>query len=109
MSKKIIINVNSAWNLLNFRAGLIGELIRLGYKVVAVAPRDVYVSKLELLGCRFVDLKMDNQGTNPIRDLLLLWRYWRLHKVEKPDLCLFTPLNLTYLVHWHQVSVALLI
>ena len=89
MPKKILISVNSAWNLLNFRAGLISELVRLGYEVVAVTPADEFVLKLELLGCRFVNLKMENQGTNPIRDLLLLWRYLRLLKVEKPDLSLF--------------------
>ena len=89
MSKKILININTAWNLFNFRAGLIGELIRLGYEVVAVAPRDDYVSKLELLGCRFVHLEMDNQGTSPLRDLLLLWRHWKLLRIEEPDLCLF--------------------
>ena len=89
MSKKIIINVNTAWNLFNFRAGLIGELISLGFEVVAVAPKDDYVSKLDLLGCRFVHLEIDNQGTHPARDLLLLWRYWKLLRIEKPDLCLF--------------------
>ena len=89
MPKKIIINVNTAWNLFNFRSGLIGELISLGYEVVAVAPKDEYVSKLELLGCRFVHLEIDNQGTHPARDLLLLWRYWNLLRIEKPDLCLF--------------------
>ena len=89
MPKKIIVNVNSAWNLFNFRAGLIVELIEAGYEVVAVAPSDYNVPKLELLGCRFVDLEMDNQGTNPFSDLLLLWRYWRLLLNEKPDLCLF--------------------
>ena len=89
MVKKILISLNTAWNLLNFRAGLIDGLIRSGYEVVAVAPKDEYVVKLELLGCRFVHLEMDNQGTHPIRDLLLLWRYFRLLKNEKPDLCLF--------------------
>jgi glycosyltransferase involved in cell wall biosynthesis len=89
VSKKILININTAWNLLNFRAGLISELIRLGYEVVAVAPRDEYVSKLELLGCRFVHLEMDNQGTHPVHDLVLLWRYLRLLRTEEPDLCLF--------------------
>ena len=89
MAKKILISLNTAWNLLNFRAGLIGGLISLGYEVVAVAPKDEYVVKLELLGCRFVHLEMDNQGTHPIRDLLLLWRFFRLLKTEKPDLCLF--------------------
>jgi glycosyltransferase involved in cell wall biosynthesis len=87
--KKIIVNVNSAWNLFNFRAGLIVDLIEAGYEVVAVAPSDDNVPKLELLGCRFVNLEMDNQGTNPFRGLLLLWRYWRLLLNEKPDLCLF--------------------
>jgi len=89
VTKKILISLNTAWNLLNFRAGLIGGLISSGYEVVAVAPKDEYVVKLELLGCRFVHLEMDNQGTHPIRDLLLLWRFFRLLKTEKPDLCLF--------------------
>ncbi len=89
MTKKILISLNTAWNLLNFRAGLIGGLISSGYEVVAVAPKDEYVVKLELLGCRFVHLEMDNQGTHPIRDLLLLWRFFKLLKSEKPDLCLF--------------------
>ncbi len=89
MTKKILISLNTAWNLLNFRAGLIGGLISSGYEVVAVAPKDEYVVKLELLGCRFVHLEMDNQGKHPIRDLLLLWRFFRLLKTEKPDLCLF--------------------
>jgi len=89
VTKKILISLNTAWNLLNFRAGLIGGLISSGYDVVAVAPKDEYVAKLELLGCRFIDLEMDNQGTHPIRDLFLLWRFFRLLKTEKPDLCLF--------------------
>jgi glycosyltransferase involved in cell wall biosynthesis len=89
VTKKILISLNTAWNLLNFRAGLIGGLVSSGYEVVAVAPRDQYVAKLELLGCRFVHLEMDNQGTRPIGDLLLLWRFFRMLKTEKPDLCLF--------------------
>jgi glycosyltransferase involved in cell wall biosynthesis len=89
VSKKILISINTAWNLLNFRTGLINGLISSGFEVIAVAPSDKYVAELELLGCRFVHLEMDNQGTHPIRDLLLMWRYWRLLKTEKPDLCLF--------------------
>ncbi len=89
MSKKILISINTAWNLLNFRAGLINGLISSGFEVITVAPPDKYVAELELLGCRFVHLEMDNQGTHPVRDLLLLWRYCQLLKTEKPDLCLF--------------------
>jgi glycosyltransferase involved in cell wall biosynthesis len=89
VSKKILISLNTAWNLLNFRAGLIQGLISSGFEIVAVAPKDKYVAELEFIGCRFVHLEMDNQGTHPLRDLLLLWRYWRLFKTEKPDLNLF--------------------
>jgi glycosyltransferase involved in cell wall biosynthesis len=32
---------------------------------------------------------MDNQGTHPANDFLLLWRYFWLLNTEKPDLCLF--------------------
>ena len=53
MTKKILISLNTAWNLLNFRAGLIGGLISSGFEVVAVAPKDEYVVKLELLGCLY--------------------------------------------------------
>jgi len=89
VSKKILISINTAWNLLNFRAGLINGLISSGFEVIAAAPSDNYVAELELLGCRFIHLEMDNKGTHPVRDLLLMWRYWRLLKTEKPDLCLF--------------------
>ena len=89
MSKKILISINTAWNLLNFRSGLIHGLISSGFEVIALAPQDKYVAELELLGCRFVHLEMDNQGTHPVRDFLLLRRYWLLLKIEKPDLCLF--------------------
>ena len=69
---KVLIALNTAWNLLNFRAGLIRALVAQGHAVVAVAPDDAYASRLAELGCRFVALPMDNQGTHPGRDVLLL-------------------------------------
>jgi glycosyltransferase involved in cell wall biosynthesis len=81
---KIIICTNSAWNLVNFRSKLIMALVETGHEVVAVAPYDKYATRLEVLGCKFVELKMDNAGTSPVRDALLLLRYWRLLKREQP-------------------------
>ena len=85
---KIIIALNTAWNILNFRSGLILALLDVGYEVVAVAPPDKYAERLSMLGCRFVPFPMDNQGTNPVRDLLLLWRFFRLMLAERPDVYL---------------------
>ena len=89
MPKKIFINLNTAWNLLNFRAGLIRALLDSGYEVIVVAPHDKYVAEIEELGCRFIHLEMDVQGIHPARDFLLICRYVRLIKIEHPDVCLF--------------------
>jgi glycosyltransferase involved in cell wall biosynthesis len=88
MAIKVLIGLNTAWNLVNFRAGLIRALVEQGYEVVAVAPHDAYASRLKSLGCRFVSLPMDNQGTHPGRDALLLWRFVRLLRRERPDVYL---------------------
>ncbi|MDE3022002.1 MAG: glycosyltransferase family 4 protein [Pseudomonadota bacterium] len=85
---KIVIALNTAWNLVNFRAGLIRAFVADGYEVVAVAPNDEYVPRLAELGCRFVALPMDNKGTHPGRDLLLCFRFLKLLRRERPDVYL---------------------
>ncbi len=85
---KVLICLNLAWNLVNFRSGLIRALVDAGYEVVAVAPRDGYEPRLAALGCRYVELPMDNRGTHPGRDLLLLLRFVRLLWRERPDVYL---------------------
>lgn len=72
---KLLIMTNTTWNLVNFRSGLIAALVSRGFDVVAVAPDDEYRDRLRELGCRYVPLNMDNQGTHPVKDALLLWRY----------------------------------
>ncbi len=88
MSKKIVIALNTAWNLANFRAGLIRALVAKGHEVVAVAPYDDYALRLHELGCRYVALPMDNKGTHPGRDLMLFLRFWFLLKRERPNVFL---------------------
>jgi glycosyltransferase involved in cell wall biosynthesis len=81
---KVMIALNMAWNLVNFRSGLIRALLQAGYEVVTVAPTDEYASRLTDLGCRFVAFPMDNQGTHPGRDALLFWRFLKLLRQERP-------------------------
>jgi glycosyltransferase involved in cell wall biosynthesis len=85
---KILIALNTAWNLVNFREGLIRKLVSSGYEVIAVAPADHYATQLAEFGCRFIPLRMDNKGMHPGRDLLLLWRFIRLIRDERPDIFL---------------------
>ena len=81
---KVMIVINTAWNIYNFRAGLVRALIDAGYDVVAVAPPDAFIGRLEALGCRFVPLPMKGHGKSLTGELALLWRFWRLLRAERP-------------------------
>lgn len=83
-----MIALNTAWNLVNFRSGLIAALVAEGFDVVAVAPSDEYVDQLIGLGCRYIPMPMDNKGTHPGRDLMLLFRFFKLMRTERPDIYL---------------------
>ncbi|WP_198032254.1 MULTISPECIES: glycosyltransferase family 4 protein [unclassified Mesorhizobium] len=81
---KIIISINTSWNVVNFRKGLIEGLRSHGYDIVIAAPRDEYSSLISAMGCRYVELEMDNSGMSPLRDMALLWRFWLLLRHERP-------------------------
>ena len=86
--RKIVISLNSAWNLFNFRAGLIQALNADGHEVVALAPMDDYAARLPALGCRFVPIPMNTTGTNPLQDVAVLHAYWKVLSKERPDVYL---------------------
>jgi len=85
---KILISLNSSWNLFNFRAGLIRHFLAQGHEVVAVAPDDGYARQVESLGCRFVPIQMKTHGMHPLHEIKLLGRYFRLLRQERPDVYL---------------------
>jgi glycosyltransferase involved in cell wall biosynthesis len=83
---KVLIAVNTAWNLFNFRANLIRALVAAGYEVVVTAPPDAaYTGKITDLGCRFVPLPMRNHGTALVSELALCRQFWRLLQAERPQ------------------------
>lgn len=85
---KVLIALNSAWNLLNFRAGLIRALVADGHTVMLAAPADEHVPALQALGAHFIDLPMRAHGTNPLADLALLGSFVRMLRRERPDVLL---------------------
>jgi len=84
---RIAIVINTSWNIYNFRMGLIRALLAEGHEVVAIAPRDAYTQRLQEAGCRFVHLPME-QGTNPLKDLRLLWGLYKAYKELQPEVVL---------------------
>jgi glycosyltransferase involved in cell wall biosynthesis len=63
-------------------------LRKVGYDVHGLSPRDEYSKKLQEEGFTFVEVPMDRKGRNPIEDLLLILRLYRLFRSERPDLIL---------------------
>lgn len=84
MNKKIVISVNTAWNVCNFRAGLVKSFVRQGYEVLVLAHDDEYAPRLAALGCRFKQLHMDQHGTSASHDLALLLKYRRVLQSVRP-------------------------
>lgn len=84
MKQKIVISINTTWNIYNFRSGLVKALLDHGYEVIAIAPDDEYAPRLTEMGCKHIALPMDNNGSHPGRDFLLLVRYFRLLRTLKP-------------------------
>lgn len=86
---RIVICANSAWNLRNFRARLISDLIAGGAEVVAVAPPDgPGAASLEGLGCRFEPVPIDARGLSPLGDAMLAMRLTRVLRRLEPDVFL---------------------
>lgn len=88
MQKTIAIVINTSWNIYNFRVGLLKALQKEGYKIIAIAPYDRYSEKLENLGFKYYEIKINNKGTNPIEDAKLIWDFYRLYKKLDIDVLL---------------------
>ncbi|WP_242097935.1 glycosyltransferase family 4 protein [Sphingomonas sp. CROZ-RG-20F-R02-07] len=77
-SGPIVLSINTTWNIVNFRSGLVRRLRAEGYRVVAVSPADAHVAVLTAMGVEHVDIAIDNKGVSPLRDLALLRDYRRI-------------------------------
>ncbi len=80
----VLMTVNAAWNIWNFRRPLVAALLDDGCRVTVLAPPDESVDDLVRLGCRFLPLTMNVKGLNPLDDLNLRRRFERILRREKP-------------------------
>jgi len=81
----ILITVNAAWNVLNFRRPIVAAMIADGHRVTVLAPHDDSVATLEGLGCKVLPLEMSVKGLNPMQDIKLIGRMRKVFRAEKPD------------------------
>lgn len=86
---KIGIVLNTAWNIYNFRLGLVKAFIAAGHAVYAIAPMDDFVSEIEATGCTFIPVHyLSRKGMNPIQDLRFGYELYTIYKAQKLDVVL---------------------
>jgi glycosyltransferase involved in cell wall biosynthesis len=77
---------NSSETLCNFRGDLIRSLVEGGHRIYALAP-DYDAAKrtqVEALGATPVDIPLERNGLNPLRDLKTVWLLYRFLRGRRP-------------------------
>lgn len=84
----VLMTVNAAWNIWNFRKPLVEALLADGHSVTVLAPPDEGSEKLAAVGCAVRPLAMRVDGLNPLEDLQLARRFGRVFREEAPNIVL---------------------
>ncbi|MGL6115881.1 MAG: glycosyltransferase family 4 protein [Cetobacterium sp.] len=84
-NKKILLSANNAFVIYNFRYGLMKELEKKGYEIIALAGDDGTSQNIKNEGWRYIELTIDRRGKNIINDLKLCYSYYKIYKKEKPN------------------------
>lgn len=86
---KIGIVLNTAWNIYNFRLGLVKAFLAAGHEVYAIAPVDDFVSEIEATGCTFIPVEhLSRKGVNPIQDLKFGYELYKIYTSNELDVVL---------------------
>jgi len=82
---RVLVLANNDVGLYRFRKELLEELLKTNEVYISL-PYGELVEPLKEIGCKFIDTSVDRRGINPITDIKLLWRYFKLMKEVKPEL-----------------------
>lgn len=82
--KKVLFLANHDMVIYNFRRELVERLLAEGYEVVISSPYGDRIDLLVEMGCKYIEVKMDRHGKNPMDELKLLAYYKELISTVKP-------------------------
>jgi len=81
----LVVASNSCWNLVNFRAAILRQLVLEGFRVIAIAPLDESVVELARIGVEADSIAMNPRGLSPVDDVMLLIDYRRRLRRLRPS------------------------
>ena len=80
----ILLSANSAWNIVNYRLGLVETIEQAGYRVVLAVPPGADVGQLATEDRLLCSIDMQPRGTSVRADLRLFLNYFRLMRRLRP-------------------------
>ncbi len=87
--KKIILNSNILWTIIQFRKDLIIELQKT-YEVICIADSDDFLyDSLQVsknLNIEYIQISIDRKGVNPFIDIMYFVKLYKIYSKIKPDL-----------------------
>ena len=87
---KVMIIVNAATNLANFRDEIIEELLAEQYEVIIVSPAGKRLAPYkEKDGCKVIEIAVNRHGKNPVQEIALFMKYFNVMKKYRP-ICVLT-------------------
>ena len=81
----VVLTVNAAWNIWNFRRALVAALLKDGHRITILAPEDDRVAHLRSLGAEFRPLAISGKGLNPLEGPGLYRSYNAAFRALRPD------------------------
>ncbi len=85
MSKKVLLSVNTSWNVYNFRKNLVDALIHKGLEVHIFAGQDEYTDSLKKSGYNIHTANFSGDSISILSMYKLYKQYEKIFKEIKPD------------------------
>ena len=85
---KILFLANHAYVIYKFRYELVMSLLDDNNDVYLSSPYGEILDELIDKGCKYFPVVIDRTSLNPLKDIYLLWQYYRLFTKVKPDIVL---------------------
>lgn len=82
---RILVLANFDLGLYNFRKELLKKLMDMGHEVYISLPYGEMVEQLKSMGCKFINTALDRRGINPLTDVKLVNKYFKIIDKVKPD------------------------
>jgi len=82
---KLLFVVNVDWFFISHRLILAKSAIKEGYDVTVACKDTGRKAEIEAVGAKFINFEFERSGTNPLKELKTLLKFYQLYRKLKPD------------------------